>query len=275
MEEKNPTVVDGLENKENNEQNSAGEEKPENNVKGADEKPEGDNKVAKEGEENNHEENPTDHDDDDDDDFIKALLSDDDEDDDDEVQRQKNRDAEAARKRREAEAKAKAEEEAKKKAEEEARVKAEQEAKLKAESEAKAKAENEDENPQKQLGKQLVAFHEKYPDIDLKQLDNDVAFKKFIDGKILGKKDFTALYEDYLEIKSNISGKAVEEVSRNYNKQKASSGSSKGSSNPDTGSLYSQKELQEIERRLPFMSAKEANAIMSKYTKSVDYHSKK
>ena len=270
MEEKNPPVVDGLENKENNEQNLTGEEKPENNVNGADENPEGDNKVAKEGEENKPEENPTDHDDDDDD-FIKALLSDDDDDDDDEVQRQKNRDAEAARKRREAEAKAKAEEEAKKKAEEEARVKAEQEAKLKAEEEAKAK----DENPQKQLGKQLVDFHEKYPDIDLKQLDNDVAFKKFIDGKILGKKDFTALYEDYLEIKSNISGKAVEEVSRNYNKQKASSGSSKGSSNPDTGSLYSQKELQEIERRLPFMSAKEANAIMSKYTKSVDYHSKK
>ena len=33
MEEKNPPVVDGLENKENNKQNLTGEGKPENNVK--------------------------------------------------------------------------------------------------------------------------------------------------------------------------------------------------------------------------------------------------
>ena len=45
--------------------------------------------------------------------------------------------------------------------------------------------------------------------------------KSLLMERYLAKKDFTALYEDYLEIKSNISGKAVEEVSRNYNKQKS------------------------------------------------------
>lgn len=263
MEEKNPPVVDGLENKENNETKPEGE----NKVEGTPE-----NKVAENGEENK--ENAVDkkpEEDDDDDDFIKTLLKADDEEE--EENRQKNRDAEAARKRREAEAKAKAEQEAK--AKQEAEAKAKQEAEAKAKQEAEAKAQGAEETPQKQLGKQLVDFHEKYPDIDLKQLDEDVAFKKFIDGKILGKKDFTALYEDYLEIKSSISGKAVEEVSRNYNKQKASSGSSKSASNLEAGSVFTPKELEDISSRLPFMSEKQVSAIWDKYSKSVNYHSKK
>lgn len=202
-----------------------------------------------------------------------------------EEQRQKNKDAEEARKRREAEVKAKAdaeqevaspevnaEEEARKKAEEEALAKKAQEEadeKVKAEAEAKKQASRTN-----QLGEQLVAFKTQYPDVDLSTLDKDTNFKRFIDGKILGKKDFIGLYEDYIDFTSSLSGRSQEELRKNYEKKaQASSGSSKpkGPSQPKED-IFTQEELDKVAARLPLMGHRESTKILEKFEKSVEYY---
>ncbi len=219
-------------------------------------------------------------DEDDDEDFISSLLNDDDEDDDDdeevkkkaaaEEERRKNKDAEEARKRREAEAKAKAEEEAKKKAEEEALAKA------KADEEAKKKDLDEDRSAkEKKLGEQLVEFKKKHPNVDLGELDKDKNFKRFIDGKLLGKKDFTGLYEDFVDFKSELGGVTKDIVQKNYQKANSSSGSSgKGGGEVPTG-IYSEAEMDKIAQKLPFMSRQEAAKVTEKLEKSIAYYEKK
>lgn len=177
-----------------------------------------------------------------------------------EEERRKNKDAEEARKRREAEAKAKAEEEAR----------------LKAEEEAKKQNESKRQKTEKDLGDQLVDFKKKYPDADLATLDKDTHFKRYIDGKLLGKKDFTALYEEYLDMRSSLSGKTAEEIRTNYErKAQSSSGSSTsaGGTKPNVD-VYSEEELRKISERLPFMSRQEAAKIDEKLNRSINYYKK-
>lgn len=189
----------------------------------------------------------------------------------DEEQRRKNKDAEEARKRREAEAKAKAEEEAK--AKEEADKKAAEE---KAKADAEAKAEAEKTKKQNALGTQLFDFKQKYPDIDLAALDNDSAFKKFINGKLLGKQDFIAIYEDYVETRGEITGQTREQTQALYKlKAQVSTGSTTGTTKPGVKDVYSEDEMKKLAERLPFMSRKEAEAVSDKIERSIAYYNKK
>lgn len=171
-----------------------------------------------------------------------------------EEQRRKNKDAEEARKRREAEEKAKKAEEAK-----------------------KDESDKKEADRTNKLGEQLVQFRKKYPDVELAELDKDKSFKKFIDGKLLGKKDFISLYEDYLEMRSEFSGKTPDEVRKVHRKkEQASSGSSLGSSQqPNTVSdVYSEEEIERLSQKIPLMSHQEAERVMEKFDRSIDYYKK-
>jgi colicin import membrane protein len=207
---------------------------------------------------------------DDDEEFINSLLEDVDTEkeveDNEEQQRQKNKDAEEARKRRAAEAKAKADEEAAKKAE--------LQAKVVAPTPAKPEEQVKPQPDVNKLGQQLVDFKSKYPEMDLSQLDADKAFKKYIDGKLLGKKDFTALYEEYVELKAEITGVEQKVVRNNYQKAQSSSGSSV-SPVANRGEVYSEEELRKLASRLPTMNPKEASKIEEKLKKSIAYYDSK
>lgn len=172
---------------------------------------------------------------------------------------QKNIDAEAKRKRLEAEAKAqKALEE--KKAKEEAEAQKQKEAK---------------EKQIDSLGKQLDEFKKDFPDVDLKELDKDKSFKRYIDGKLLGKKHFTDLYKEYLEVRSELSGKSKEEVETNYKKKAdSSSGSSTPKSETNPNDVYSEEEYNQIIAKLPYMTDAEVRKVMEKFDKSTKYYKK-
>lgn len=222
-----------------------------------------------------------------DDEFINSLLGDDDEVDPEETEEkkkqkeeelQKNKNAEEARKRREAEAKKKLEDEEKAKAEAESKAKLEAEEKAKKEAEEKAKVEAEKEaqkdNKVKALGAQLEDFKGKYPDVDLKTLDNDKGFRKYIDGKLLGKKDFIGLYEDFLEFKSEITNVEKETLEKNYAKANSSTGPLNTKVN-DTVEVFTEAELEEIAKKLPTMKPSEAEKVYDKFEKSVSYYKNK
>lgn len=228
-----------------------------------------------------------------DEDFIKSLLGeeDDPEETDEEKAKkeeelQKNKNAEEARKRREAEAKKKLEEEAKAKLEaeakaklEEEKAKAEAEAKAKAEKEAKEKESNEKKETQKEdkvatLGEQISKFKEKYPNVELKALDNDKAFRKYIDGKLLGKKDFTELYEEFVDFKSEITSVEKETIEKNYIKANSSAGPLKSNPN-DIAEVYTEQELEEITKKMPTMRPSDVDKIYAKFKKSVSYYENK
>lgn len=172
----------------------------------------------------------------------------------------KNKDAEEARKRRE-------KEEKDRKAEEQAKADKE---KAEADKEEKAK-----EN-RKRIGEQLIDCRKKYPEIDFEALDKDENFREFINGRLLGKKTFTELYEDYLKLSKNLSGKSDEEIRENFEKKSISSpGSTKGGGgggNPD--GIYSEAEYDSLVERLPFMSDAEYKAISAKFQKTDEYFQK-
>jgi hypothetical protein len=196
---------------------------------------------------------------------------------------QKNKNAEEARKRREAEAKKKLEEEAKAKLEAEAKAKLEEE-KAKLEAEAKEKAEktkesNKEKETQKEekiatLGEQISKFKEKYPNVELKTLDNDKAFRKYIDGKLLAKKSFTELYEEFIDFKSEITMVEKETIEKNYIKSNSSAGPLKSNPN-DVAEVYTEQELEEITRKMPTMRPSEVDKIYAKFKKSVSYYENK
>lgn len=164
-----------------------------------------------------------------------------------EEQRRKNKDAEEARKRREKEAKEKKEE-----------------------SKVDPKADKVNK-----LGEQLVDFKEKYPDVDLVELDKDENFKRYIDGKILGKKHFSKLYEEYLGFKSSLSGKSEEELKLNYQRKKESSTGSQKSKEIVPDDVYSETELEKISSKLPYMTRQQARAVEEKINKSIKFYEKK
>lgn len=164
-----------------------------------------------------------------------------------EEQRRKNKDAEEARKRREREAKEK-------------------------------KARDKSEEQRNELGRQLVDFKKKYPDIDLAALDNDKRFARFIEGKLLGKKDFTQLYEEYVDFVKEIGGTAGIDIQKEHMlKERSSSGSSRSSGGYVSGGsdVYSERDLEKIAARIPFMTEKEAMQVLPKFEKSIEFYKNK
>lgn len=164
-----------------------------------------------------------------------------------EEQRRKNKNAEEARKRREREAKEK-------------------------------KARDKLEEQRNELGRQLVDFKKKYPDIDLAALDNDKRFARFIEGKLLGKKDFTQLYEEYVDFVKEIGGTAGIDIQKEHMlKERSSSGSSRSSGGYVSGGsdVYSERDLERIAARIPFMTEKEAMQVLPKFEKSIEFYKNK
>ncbi len=213
------------------------------------------------------------------DDFFKDVIDEEEsekkeeEPSDEEKQRQKNKDAEEARKRREREAKEKAEkekEEAEKKKEEETPPPAEEK---KAEKEDPQSKEDEKDKRVKELGKQLYDFQQKYPDIDIASLDKDAHFKNYLEGKLLGKKNFTELYEDYVALKTELSGKEKENIINEYLKSNSSSGSS-GKGATRTDDVYSEDELNEVAEKLRTMNPSDAKKVREKFYRSLDFYEK-
>lgn len=167
-----------------------------------------------------------------------------------EEERRKNKNAEEARKRREREAK-----------------------EAKAEKEKKAKEAELEEK----LGKQLNEFKKKYPQIELSELDKDEKFKRYIEGKLLGRKDFTELYDEFIELRSELSGKTKEETQENYiRKAKASSGQIKSGGGTQTPSdIFSEDELRKIAEKLPYLPQKEVEKYEEKLKRSISYYESK
>lgn len=216
-----------------------------------------------------------------DDDFFKDLLEEPKEAPEltEEEQRLKNKNAEEARKRREAEAKQPKQPEAPV-----AEAKPVEPSKKPDEvkpEEAKPQPTTEEPAPDQKaqqvnkLGEQLVKFKAKHPNVDLAQLDGDKSFKRFIDGKLLGKKDFTALYEEYVTFKAEITGQDNQQIIQNY-QRKAQSGTGSPTTTANAAAdVFSEDELKRIAQRLPFMSPKEAKQIEQKLTRSVSYYDNK
>ena len=202
--------------------------------------------------------------------FINSLLGTDETEDEDaaaeEAQRIKNKNAEEARKRREAEAKAQADAQAD--AEEETPQEVKEESKV---EEVKEKPKETNVN---RLGEQLVEFKRKYPDVELQQLDEDKAFKRFIDGKLLGSKHFTALYEEFIDFKAELTGVETQAIQRNYIKAQSSSGSSTSTSTT-TGDIFSEEEMKQLSVRIPVMNPKDVSKIEEKLKRSIAYYDKK
>ena len=196
--------------------------------------------------------------------FINSLLGTDEPEGEDaaaeEAQRIKNKNAEEARKRREADAQADAEEETPQEVKEEPKV-----------EEVKEKPKETNVN---RLGEQLVEFKRKYPDIELQQLDEDKAFKRFIDGKLLGSKHFTALYEEFIDFKAELTGVETQAIQRNYIKAQSSSGSSTSTSTT-TGDIFSEEEMKQLSSKLPLMNPKDISKVEEKLKRSIAYYDKK
>ena len=196
----------------------------------------------------------------------------------------KNKNAEEARKRREAEAKVnkvaaqptnppKATEEQPQK--EVVKETAPANKPATAETETKPASSPEQVN---KLGEQLIKFKEKYPSVELSALDGDKSFKQYLEGKVLGKKDFTTLYEEFIAFRSELSGVPKEQLLANYQKKaQASSGSPTSPSQGNTmgGDVYSEEEMRRISQKLPFMSLKEAAKIETKLQKSIAFYENK
>jgi colicin import membrane protein len=172
-----------------------------------------------------------------------------------EEQRRKNKDAEEARKRREAEAK-------------------------------KAKTADKPDTPDtpdekkgmdpKEQVRELV---KKYPDLDLRELDEDVDFQEYSKGKwVAGGKSITEIYEDYISFRARISKEEEEVVKQRYARKsgpsfKGSSGGTGGTQKSDD--IFTMEELESLSKRMPYMNPKEYQSISSKYEKSIQYHKNK
>lgn len=169
-----------------------------------------------------------------------------------EEQRRKNKDAEEARKRREAEAK-------------------------------KAKTAETPDTPDEKKGmdpkEQVRELVKKYPDLDLRELDEDVDFQEYSKGKwVAGGKSITEIYEDYVSFRARISKEEEEVVKQRYAKKsgpslKGSSGGTGGTQKSDD--IFTMEELESLSKRMPYMNPKEYQSISSKYEKSIQYHKNK
>ena len=169
-----------------------------------------------------------------------------------EEQRRKNKNAEEARKRREAEAK-------------------------------KAKATDTPDTPDEEKGmdpkEQVRELVKKYPNLDLRELDEDVDFQEYSKGKwVAGGKSITEIYEDYVRFRARISKEEEEVVKQRYARKsgpslKGSSGGTGGTQKTDD--IFTMEELEALSKRMPYMNPKEYQSIASKYEKSIKYHKNK
>lgn len=169
-----------------------------------------------------------------------------------EEQRRKNKNAEEARKRREAEAK-------------------------------KAKATDTPDTPDEEKGKdpreQVRELVKKYPNLDLRELDEDVDFQEYSKGKwVAGGKSITEIYEDYISFRARISKEEEEVVKQRYARKsgpslKGSSGGTGGTQKTDD--IFTMEEMEALSKRMPYMNPKEYQSIASKYEKSIKYHKNK
>lgn len=76
-------------------------------------------------------------------------------------------------------------------------------------------------------------FFEKYPDVNLQNLNNDELFKRLLTGKI-GNIPMASIYEDYLAIKESVRKEANETAARAVANKAASPGSLKDSGESET-----------------------------------------
>lgn len=169
-----------------------------------------------------------------------------------EEQRRKNKDAEEARKRREAEAK-------------------------------KAETDDTPDTPDEEKGmdprEQVRELVKKYPDLDLRELDEDVDFQEYTKGKwVAGGKNITEIYEDYVSFRARISKEEEEVVKQRYARKsgpslKGSSGGTGGTQKSDD--IFTIEEMESLSKRMPYMNPKEYQSISSKYEKSIKYHKNK
>jgi len=169
-----------------------------------------------------------------------------------EEQRRKNKNAEEARKRREAEAK-------------------------------KAKATDTPDTPDEEKGmdprEQVRELVKKYPNLDLRELDEDVDFQEYSKGKwVAGGKSITEIYEDYVKFRARISKEEEEVVKQRYTRKsgpslKGSSGGTGGTQKTDD--IFTMEEMEALSKRMPYMNPKEYQSIASKYEKSIKYHKNK
>jgi hypothetical protein len=169
-----------------------------------------------------------------------------------EEQRRKNKNAEEARKRREAEAK-------------------------------KANATDTPDTPDEEKGmdprEQVRELVKKYPNLDLRELDEDVDFQEYSKGKwVAGGKSITEIYEDYVKFRARISKEEEEVVKQRYTRKsgpslKGSSGGTGGTQKTDD--IFTMEEMEALSKRMPYMNPKEYQSIASKYEKSIKYHKNK
>lgn len=169
-----------------------------------------------------------------------------------EEQRQKNKDAEEARKRREAEAK-------------------------------KEKTDDTPDIPDEEKGmeprEQVRELVKKYPNLDLRELDEDVDFQEYSKGKwVAGGKNITEIYEDYVSFRARISKEEEEVVKQRYTRKsgpslKGSSGGTGGTQKSDD--IFTIEEMESLSKKMPYMNPKEYQSISSKYEKSIKYHKNK
>lgn len=221
--------------------------------------------------------------------FLESLndLNEDEETEAEKEERLKNKNAEEARKRRELEAKEKAEKEAEAKRLEDERIAKEQE-----EAEKKAKELEEQEKKQepgdgddKDKNKvasdpkvQVKELVEKYPEIDLKELDNDKDFQEYLQGKwVKDGISITKIYENYVDFRTRLTKETKEEITKKFTKVSTPNlrGSSGGSGGDERlHDIYTKEELISLSQKMPFMHPKQYSAIEEKYERSIKHYKK-
>ena len=83
------------------------------------------------------------------------------------------------------------------------------------------------------LQSQLDEFEEKYPDVDIKKLLKDEDFREYAYGKF-GSKSFTEVYTSYTKFKSKLSSQAENNVTKRAAQEIANSAAAVGSLNNST-----------------------------------------
>jgi hypothetical protein len=103
---------------------------------------------------------------------------------------------------------------------------------------------------------QVRELVKKYPDLDLRELDEDVDFQEYSKGKwVAGGKSITEIYEDYVSFRARISKEEEEVVKQRYARKsgpslKGSSGGTGGTQKSDD--IFTMEELESLSKRMPY-----------------------
>ncbi len=117
-----------------------------------------------------------------------------------------------------------------------------------AEKKRKDAEDAENERIREFVARDAAEFREAYPDVDLKELDNDKAFRRFC-GSRYGREPLAELYEDYLEI-AGTQRAAASAKAESRSRRETGAGSGSGG---ETLTAKQQKELDEWNRAYPQM----------------------